>query len=130
MENVKLNFAHICDYASFGDGGKLNVLGIFKSIFSNKLPIIHPQMFVVTNIIVDTAGIYRERIELIREEDSKPIISPLEFNLSAGQSGMELGALGQITQARFDKAGKYKFKITVNDLLIKEIFLSVSQIVE
>ena len=64
MANVKLNFAHICDYASFGDG-KLNILGIFKSINTKKLPAIHPQLAIVTNISIDKGVEYEEIIKLI-----------------------------------------------------------------
>jgi len=62
MENVKLNFAHICDYASFSEGGKLNISGIFKNVNSAEFPITLSQMFIVVNILVDTAGTYEETI--------------------------------------------------------------------
>jgi hypothetical protein len=128
MENVKLNFAHICDYASFGEGGKLNILGIFKNINAAKFPVIHPQMFIVANILVDTAGTYKEIIKLVREEDGIEIITPFEFNITANKANAELGVFGQINAVKFDKEGIYKFKIYVNDNLIKEISLIVNKI--
>lgn len=128
MENVKLNFAHVCDYASFGEGGKLNIVGIFKSINTVKFPVIHPQMFIVVNITTDSAGTYREIIKFIREEDGIEIIKPLEFNITANKDNSELGVLGQINTVKFDKDGVYKFKVYVNDSLIKEIPLIVNKI--
>jgi hypothetical protein len=59
MANPKLNFAHICDYAFFGEAGKVNIIGIFKNITVLKLPAVHPQMFIVTNITVDKGSIRR-----------------------------------------------------------------------
>ena len=128
MENVKLNFAHICDYASISEGGKLNVSGIFKSINVVKFPAIHLQMFIVVNIIVDTAGTYKETIKFIKESDGIEIIKPLEFNLVTNKGNSELGVFGQISNVKFNEEGIYKFKIYVNDNLIKEIPLVVNKI--
>ncbi len=128
MEKVKLNFAHICDYASFGEGGKLNIVGIFKSINAVKFPVIHPQMFIVVNITVSTAGTYKEVIKLIKEDNEIEIMKPLEFNVTANKGNSELGVFGQISGVKFDEEGMYKFKVYVNDSLIKEIPLMVNKI--
>lgn len=130
MENVKLNFVHICDYASFSEGRKLNILGIFKNINAVKFPVIHPQMFIVVNITVNTAGAYKEVIKFIREEDDVEIIKPLEFNITANKGNSEFGVFGQINSVKFDKDGIYKFKVYVNDNLIQEIPLIVNKIIK
>lgn len=127
---VKLNFAHICDYASFGEGGKLNILGIFKNINAVKFPVIHPQMFIIVNISVNTAGTYKEIIKLVKEEDGSEIIKPFEFNLTTNEANSELGIFGQINNVKFEIEGKYKFKIYVNNNLIKEIPLIINKIIK
>lgn len=127
---MKLNFGFVCDYASFGVGGKLNILGIFKKINGLSLPIIHPQLFIVANILIDQEGTYKEVIKLVRKEDDQEIITPLEFNLSAPKQPegkkIELGVVGQINNIKFEKSGEYEFKIFVNDELIDSIPLNVS----
>lgn len=130
MENVKLNFAHICDYASFSKGGKLNISGIFKNINTVEFPFTLFQMFIVVNILVNTAGIYEGIIKLTREEDRVEDMKPLKFNLVANKDNSELGFLGQINNVKFDKEGIYKFKIYVNDSLIREIPLIVNKIIK
>lgn len=126
MANPKLNFVHICDYASFGDG-KLNILGIFKSINTRKLPAIHPQLSIVTNISVEKGVEYEEVIKLIRKEDNKEINSDkqLKFNFSAPLDGdekvVEIAFVGQLNGISFEEAGKYVFNIFLNGVLIGEI---------
>lgn len=127
---MKLNFGFVCDYASFGVGGKLNILGIFKNINGLSLPIIHHQLFIVANILIDREGTYKEVIKLVRKEDDQEIITPLEFNLSASEQPegkkIELGVVGQINNIKFEKSGEYEFRIFVNDELIDSIPLNVS----
>lgn len=127
---MKLNFGFVCDYASFGMGGKLNILGIFKNINGLDLPIIHPQLFIVVNVLIDKEGTYKEVIKLIRKEDNQEIITPLEFNLSASKQPegkkIEWGVVGQINNIKFEKSGKYEFKIFVNDELVDSIPLNVN----
>lgn len=43
-----LPFVHFCDHASMSTDGKLNLSGIFESLFTYEMPTQHPQMFVLT----------------------------------------------------------------------------------
>lgn len=47
-----IEFAIFCDYASMSIDGKLNLNGIFERIMTEKVPAMHPQMFVVTKMIM------------------------------------------------------------------------------
>lgn len=126
---MKLNFGFICDYASFGEAGKLNILGIFKNINGSSLPLVHPQLYVVVNVMIDKPGNHKEVIKLVAKEDGREIISPLEFNLSAPADAtgkkIELGVMGQINNIKFEKAGEYIFKVLVNNEIVGEIPLTV-----
>jgi len=128
-ENIKLNFIHICDYASLGEGGKLNVSGIFENINVKGFPAVHPQMFVVTNIIVKKYGEFKEVIKII-DDEKNDIINPLEFNLKFPSSRQEkqakLGVIAQLNNIKFEKAGVYKVQIWVNDSQLGETLLNVN----
>lgn len=52
MKIQPIEYAVFCDYASVSMDGKLNLLGIFERIISEKIPAIHPQMFVVSKILI------------------------------------------------------------------------------
>jgi hypothetical protein len=128
-ENIKLNFAILCDYAFFSEGGKLNIIGIFKNISPVSFPYSHPQMFVTTNILVKTDGEHNEIIKLVRDGDEVDIMEPLNIKLNVlrdRKDSAELGFLGQLNGIKFEKEGKYIFKIYMDGVIIGEIPLEVS----
>lgn len=125
--NISSNFALVCDLAFFGDAGKLSIIGIFKNINGKALPLQHPQMFVVSSILIKGSGNYKKVIKLVRTRDGAEIISPLEFNLAVkGESEAEFGVLGQLTNLKFDEAGLYEIQIFVNSELIKKLPLTIT----
>jgi hypothetical protein len=47
-----IEFALFCDYASVSIDGKLNLNGVFERIMTEKVPAVHPQMFVISKMIL------------------------------------------------------------------------------
>ncbi len=47
---MKVNFAHLCDYANITADGKVNIMGLFTHIFGVKLPFIHLRAHLVFEI--------------------------------------------------------------------------------
>lgn len=47
-----IEYALFCDYASLSIDGKLNLVGIFERMFTKDVPAVHPQMFVVSKMII------------------------------------------------------------------------------
>ncbi len=43
-----LPFVHFCDHASMSTDGKLNLVGIFESLFAMEIPTRYPQMYILT----------------------------------------------------------------------------------
>lgn len=132
MAEPKLNFAHLCDYAFFSDMGKLNIMGIFKSINAQKFPAVHPQMFVVTNISIEKGKSYEGKIKLKKKSDGKQIGEPIIINFSLPFSGGDLKAeisfIGQVNGVSFDEAGEYFFEIYVGETLIGELPFQLNKI--
>lgn len=52
MKIQPVEYALFCDYASVSMDGKINLNGIFERILSEKTPATHPQMFVVSRLIL------------------------------------------------------------------------------
>lgn len=52
MKIQPVEYALFCDYASVSMDGKINMNGIFERILSEKTPATHPQMFVVSRLIL------------------------------------------------------------------------------
>ncbi len=124
----KPNFVLLCDYAFFSEGGKLNIIGIFKEIFTKTLPLVHTEMFVVTNIFVDVEGHYKETIRLV-DENGTNITKSLEFIFSPRKK-TELGVVARFNNIKFKTAGNYKVQVYLNDEIAKEIPFTITQLLK
>src|SRR3989338_7304339 len=118
----KLNFIHVCDYASMSEGGKVNILGIFKNIFGQNFPVTHTQLYVVSNVSVANSGTYKQKLKLI-DDNNKEIISlqPFSSNVVLGKDGTaEVGLIANLTALTFPKSGVYKFVLDINEVKVAE----------
>lgn len=52
MKIQPVEYALFCDYASVSMDGKINLNGIFERILTEKTPATHPQMFVVSRLVL------------------------------------------------------------------------------
>lgn len=131
-ENFKLNFLHVCDYASFSEGGKLNILGIFENINASKIPYIHPQMFVVLNILIKKAGNYKKIVTRFVQDNNKTEIArtefPMNIKMPPAKGEFRIGSVGQLNSVKFKEYGGYKIQIFVDEYLIGEKKITVSKI--
>jgi hypothetical protein len=120
MENIKLNFLHVCDYASLSEGGKLNVLGIFENVFSDRENVVYPRLFIVSNVSFYKPGSYKQVIKIVDKRKNIDIIKPLEFPItinfdSKKENESKFGVLGQVDGIRFDGYGDYLVEVFVDD---------------
>ncbi len=52
MKIQPVEYAMFCDYASIAVDGKINLNGIFERILTEKTPATHPQLFVVSRLVL------------------------------------------------------------------------------
>jgi len=123
---IELNFAHLCDYASLSEGGKVNILGIFSNINVSNFPYKHSQMYIVVNIFVGKSGKYRQTVKLIKKDAPEQIKEVSELNIEAKNMG-NVGFINKLDNIVFEKPGEYEFQIYINDSIksIKTIPLSL-----
>lgn len=120
MENIKLNYAHLCDLAFLSQGGKANVIGIFKVIYSNQFPAIHPKFSVITSLTLDNLiGKHQQNLKIVEEEDGKKIGPIIDFNFEVNNKKQEVNLISDIVNIAFEKPGKYSLKIILDN---KEIY--------
>jgi hypothetical protein len=84
-----IEFAMFCDHASLTMDGKLNLMGIFERIMSEQMPAMHPQMFVVSKILIPKGKhsitftlMQQDKVlakSTIEKEVDKPIASHTHF---------------------------------------------------
>lgn len=57
---MKIPFAHLCDYATVSQEGKLSILGIFTNINAAKFPATHPQMYLAFDLEMKAVEVERQ----------------------------------------------------------------------
>ncbi len=133
MENVKLNFAHLCDMAFLSQEGKANIIGIFKVILSQQFPIIHPKLSVILNLSTDgNIGKHKGVIKITKKENADPIVPKLGFEFEVrkteNNNDNEINLIGDISGIKFENPGDYLVRISIDDNEIKTISFSVIKI--
>lgn len=74
---MQLEFAHVCDYAYVGDGGKLYMLGEFRYIRSSKLPSRRRRIFVAFRVVAERAEVREGKAPIqleMTDQDGNPIL--------------------------------------------------------
>lgn len=111
-ENIKINYAHICDVAFLSQGGKANVIGIFKNIFSKDFPASHPKFSIIVSILViKMRGVHTEAIKIFRSSDQKIIGPEIKVEFNVQNDSQELNFIGDIVNTVFEKPDEYGIKI-------------------
>jgi len=62
-----VEFSMICDYASVSMDGKLSLNGIFERFVFKELPAVHPQVFVVSKVLIPQ-GEHKLTFSLMQED--------------------------------------------------------------
>jgi len=68
MKIPPIEYAMFCDYASVSMDGKFNLNGLFERILLKDTPARHPQMFVVTKLILPE-GKYNITFTIMQEDE-------------------------------------------------------------
>jgi hypothetical protein len=130
---LKVNFAHVCDYASISREGKLSVMGIFAQVFAITLPGGIPMMYLAFEIDASASELDRPfKLEIRLADADGGIIASVEgeaaFGVLPGQTlpkgerakNSQVMALGGL---QLPKWGAYSFSIFLNgDLKIETGF--------
>ena len=129
--NVTLGL--IADSANVSQEGKLNLLGIFDTIFAFNFPCKHSQMTLVTKIQADVRDNHHLdrnlKIILVDENAHELLAINATFNFKntpPGERGTTSSIIG-LTDLVFEKPGNYAFKILINGEEKSEIPLKLHE---
>lgn len=115
---MNVQIATICD-AAVDHQGKLGILGTFDTIFTKKLPAIHPQCSIALRLLFRKIeeGSHKLRITII-DEDGKPVIPgievPADIKIPEGHIFATRNFVLNIQQIKFEKAGAYSVDIAID----------------
>ena len=117
--------AVLADFANSSADGKLNILGIFDTVYAEQYPAAHPEMKLVVRFRIHPAETGQHKlieIQLRTDQGRRLFQFTIELDLPELKEGQRVSAGEMITTdsilgingLRIDAAGTYEFVILVN----------------
>lgn len=116
---MEVTLALLADAANISREGKLNLLGIFNTIYANSFPAIHPKMQLVLSFESTHAEVGRQKnIEIVLFGADNDKIGSIvgKFAVPKGEAGypIQINHIVDIPPLRLEKPGDYVFRILIN----------------
>lgn len=130
---MKLNFIHLCDHAFQSEGGKLNIIGVFKNINVKKFPGGVPKFNLVGSLEVttDISGEFTLRVVLLGPNGNQIDIKVPQLKgilpKQKGGSSFDLNFNLEFGGLQFNEPGKYNFIVYFNEKDVGNISFDVLQ---
>ncbi|PIW63158.1 MAG: hypothetical protein COW13_02240 [Candidatus Omnitrophica bacterium CG12_big_fil_rev_8_21_14_0_65_50_5] len=131
---MNVTLAVLADYANVTKENKINILGIFDTIYSKVFPFVWHSMQLVMKFEYPRAEADSTKNIIVKlmDEDGKTIFQVGgEFKLTKPQNNIltiQANHFLILNSLRFEKPGNYQFSILVNEDAKKSIELKVIQV--
>lgn len=120
-----LNFIVICDKAEQSNN-KLNLEGVFDTIYSSGFPAVHKSMVIVVNFDIEKEQLKTEFF-IIRKDNGKIILTSDKFPVTGSGLRKKQQFIHRIEGLNLPESGKYVVEIYVDDKKIgSNYFLATS----
>ncbi len=131
---MELRIFLLADFANVSDK-KLNVIGAFNTIVSKQFPAQHPAIYLVAKIAAELGEFEVERkIKILFFDEDANELGKLEggFSFPKPTRGhvSEGDFIFNIRDTVFDKAGRYEFRLLIDDHLLGTVPLDLVQLEE
>lgn len=125
MDEPKLNFLHICEYAHVSDG-KLSIIDVFDNIWSAKEPITNPKFFIVTNVTYKDRRSFNLSVKIFHPITENEIAGTSKEITKDNESGSH-NLISMFINTSFPNWGRYKIKVFIdNNELDGNYYLNIS----
>lgn len=133
---MDVSLALLADYANMTADGKLNILGLFDTIVTDRFPAVHPQMQLIFQLEAhpSEAGKQKQVEVRLMTEDGRTVLAmssdmalQLKDTLQPIAEMMKSQQIIGFHGVRFEKPGTYQFAILVNGDTKKTISLKVQE---
>jgi hypothetical protein len=127
---MRVRVAVLADAANVAEPGKLNIMGIFDTIYCRTFPSLHPLMVLVLQFEVsfDDAGRTHELAVALKDEDLKEFAKAVSKvairNIPAGRSGVAHQIM-QFAGMQFTRPGSYRFHVVWDGKEVDQVPLHV-----
>lgn len=110
-EDIKIEYMHLCDYASPGVDNKVNIIGIFDSFLKTTAS----NFFIATRISAKVKAEYKILFEIKSEDDKQTIFTaPAPIIIPESAPTLNFNLLASMNNIDFKTPGKFKVLINVN----------------
>jgi hypothetical protein len=130
---MQVRLALLADAANVSREGKLNILGVFDTVFSAQFPTVHPQMQLVLRFAAapPEAGTAHAVDVRFESEDGQALFRvPVTINVPTHALGDTLGVDHIITlhNVRFAAPGRYLFRVGIDGIDALTVPLRAEQV--
>jgi len=129
---MEVVLAVLADYANVSQEGKLNIMGIFDIISSEKFPTVHPEMKLVVQFeasIAETGKTHDIEIQLMGPDGQKSFVVQGKLTIGEVKPGTLYKAnnILNLRGAKFDAPGDFQFNVLVDNNVKRVVPLKVVQ---
>lgn len=119
----KLEFAHICEFASLQKNNRPTAAGIFSRVVVEDLPSTINRFHLIAQFESEGEGSAEIKVKLLDPE--KENIKELKNKISATGSGRKSGMILDFSNMKVDHEGTYSIKIYINDEEVKSLPINI-----
>ena len=128
---MDVDLAVVADAANVSQEGKLNILGVFDSIWAREFPFRHGAMVFVLRVRADFTeqGVHQMEVRLMDADGSQLFKAEGPLTVPGGAPGRPIKphVIMGLAGITFQKPGDYSFEVIVNDQHMKSVPLYVMQ---
>jgi hypothetical protein len=118
---VDLRTILVADYANVAEGGKPNVMGIFRAINAERCPTRQPEMYFIATLTAGVTEFGRQVTITVKLMDSDAKLTLVDFSqqtiVPTAQGGRraEVNVIVRLRDVVFPDFGAYQFSILVDN---------------
>lgn len=125
---MQLRYAVLSDFANVTQDGKVNIIGLFDTLYSLNFPAVHRSLCLITSLRSEPDDDNQTRdikVDLIDEDGLS--LATLNGALSLGRGRQVVNQIHVFHDLRFSKPGRYQFTIFLDGLHAKTVDLELVQ---
>jgi hypothetical protein len=128
---MQIEVFSLCDAAT-AEGGKLNMLGVFDTIWATKMPVVHPQCSVALRLrFFSSEGAKHEISVKFIDADGRHVIRPVTGTVSIrfpkGQRSVPANLSFNIHGLKIEKYGEYAIDLAIDGKSVESLPLFVKE---
>jgi hypothetical protein len=114
MMKPKLQFSTLCDNATRGDEGKINILGIFETIGATRFPM-QQTKFSIVNCWCGAKGSFSEQVRIIQNNTNETIKQSKTTTVALQGGAHTHTTVNQFTNTLFEEPGEYAIEVLLDN---------------